>query len=74
MLKARVHRIVHILALFIAYIVHNVLPDGNTSLNLVLFVLAVYPEPVYEVERKLTPRQQRQEITRLRKANHYRIM
>jgi large subunit ribosomal protein L38 len=34
----------------------------------------VYPEPVYGVERELTPRRQRQEITRLRKANHYRIM
>ena len=37
-------------------------------------LLAVYPEPVYEVERKLTPRRQREEKTRQHKTNHYRIM
>jgi large subunit ribosomal protein L38 len=34
----------------------------------------VYPEPVYGVERDLTPRRRRQENTRLLKANHYRLI
>ena len=41
--------------------------------NLFVVLLAVYPEPVYEVERELTPRRQREEKTRQRKANHYRM-
>ena len=34
----------------------------------------VYPEPVYSVEKELTPRQKKQIQTRQRKASHYRVM
>ena len=39
-----------------------------------LCVCVVYPEPVYGVEEEVTLRKQRQELTRLRKASHYRLM
>ena len=40
---------------------------------LLLVLYTVYPEPVYGVERELTPRRQRQQNTQILKANHYRL-
>ena len=53
----------------------SVVTGGGMVIIVPLYtVYVVYPEPVYGVEREVTPRRQRQDNTRLRKALHYRFM